>query len=172
MCLAELQGESQKKHVDKPEACWKGRDIMDRREVELLELFGFNEFYVWLQPNTTFKNLNPAVEDNGGSMMIWACFAAPEPGWFAIIDKTINSELKKTIFLEEKKKTKAQQKVDHATRQQPKSFKEWLRRNAMMNCAHHTRTLNSCDLQETNILNVHTQNPTGTWFILIFFEKR
>ncbi len=34
----------------------------------------------------------PSVNHGGGSIMVWACFAASGPGQLAIIDGTMNSE--------------------------------------------------------------------------------
>ena len=39
------------------------------------------------------KNLNPSVKHGGGIIMVWASFAASEPGRLAIIDGAMTSEL-------------------------------------------------------------------------------
>ena len=75
-------------HVDTPEDCWK--NILWTNETEI-KLFGLNEkHYVWRRANTAFQHKNhvPSVKHGGDSIMVWACFAAPEPGRLAIIDRT------------------------------------------------------------------------------------
>ena len=68
-----------------------------------IKLFGLNEkHYVWQQANTAFqhKNLFTSVKHGGGSIMVWACFAASEPERLAIIDGAMISELYQKILQE------------------------------------------------------------------------
>ncbi len=46
------------------------------------------------------KNLIPSVKHGGGSIMVWAFFAASWPGQPAITDGTMNSELFQQIIKE------------------------------------------------------------------------
>lgn len=73
-CLQLAQG-----HGDKPEVYWK---IVLLTDETLVELLGLNEkHYVWQRPNTAFlhKNLIQSVKRDGGSIIVWACFAAFRP---------------------------------------------------------------------------------------------
>ncbi len=58
--------------------------------------------YIWRKTNTGFhkKNIIPTVKHGGGSVMVWGCFAASEPGRLAIIDGTMNSALYQKILKE------------------------------------------------------------------------
>ncbi|KAF7646092.1 hypothetical protein LDENG_00193750 [Lucifuga dentata] len=69
-----------KEYIGNPEAFW--RSILWSEESKI-ELFGRNEnCYVWRKANTAFlkKNLVPTVKHGGGSILVWACFAAGGPG--------------------------------------------------------------------------------------------
>ncbi len=59
-------------------------------------------YYVRRKEHTAFqlKNLIPSVKHGGGSIMVWACFAASWPGQPAITDGTMNSELYQQILKE------------------------------------------------------------------------
>lgn len=62
-----------------------------------------------LQPITTLKNLIPAVEHDGGSIMIRACSVAPQPGF--IINESMNSGLKKEIQNSEQQESGSRNKT-------------------------------------------------------------
>ena len=86
-----------------------------------IELFGLDEKrYVWRKENTAFqhKNLVPSVKHDGSIIVVWLCFAASGPGWLAIIDETLNSELYQQ-FLKENLRTSfcALNLKGHAARQ-------------------------------------------------------
>ncbi|KAF7645015.1 hypothetical protein LDENG_00211660 [Lucifuga dentata] len=66
-----------------------------------IELFGRNENrYVWRKANTAFlkKNLVPTVKLGGGSILVWACFAAGGPGNLTVIDGLMNSSVYQSIL--------------------------------------------------------------------------
>ncbi len=89
-------------------------------------------YYVQRKEHTAsqLKNLIPSVKHGGGSIMAWACFAASWPEQPAIIDGTMNSELRipanskgkhQDIYL----RTESQENVGHAARQQPQAHKSF-----------------------------------------------
>uniref|UniRef100_A0A8C4TBF5 Transposase n=1 Tax=Erpetoichthys calabaricus TaxID=27687 RepID=A0A8C4TBF5_ERPCA len=124
-------------HVDKPQGYWKNVLWTDETKIEL---FGLNEkCYVWRKENTVFqhKNLMPSVKHGGGSVMVWACFAASGPGQLAFIDGTMNSELYQRI-LKENVRTSVQElnlkrrwvmQQDNDPKHTSRSTKEWLKKN-------------------------------------------
>ncbi len=91
-------------------------------------------YYVQRKEHTAFqlKNLIPSVKHGGGSIMVWACFAASWPGQPAIIDGTMNSELYQQILKENVRtsvlRTESQENVGHAARQQPQAHKSFYQR--------------------------------------------
>ncbi|KAF7651836.1 hypothetical protein LDENG_00104850, partial [Lucifuga dentata] len=82
----------------KPEAFWRSILLSDESKIEL---FGRNEnHYVWRKANTAFlkKNLVPTVKLGGGSILVWACFAAGGPGNLTVIDGLMNSSVYQSIL--------------------------------------------------------------------------
>lgn len=84
--MAELRGESYSSlkrkfqlatyHLYKPESIWKNVLCM----VETIIIF-FPAYLI------------PFVKHEGGSIVVWSCFAASEPGQLAFVNGTMNSEL-------------------------------------------------------------------------------
>ncbi len=89
-----------KKYLYYPQDFWENILWTDETKAEL---FGrCVSCYIWCKTNTAFhkKNIIPTVKHGGGSVMVWGCFAAAGPGWFAIIDGTMNSALYQKILKE------------------------------------------------------------------------
>uniref|UniRef100_A0AAZ3P037 Transposase Tc1-like domain-containing protein n=1 Tax=Oncorhynchus tshawytscha TaxID=74940 RepID=A0AAZ3P037_ONCTS len=81
-----------KVHLDVPQRYWQ--NIMWTVETTV-ELFERNtQHYVERKKGTVHqhKNLIPTVKYGGGSIMVWGCFTASEPGLLAIINGKINSQ--------------------------------------------------------------------------------
>lgn len=128
-----------KNHLDHPQSFWENVLWTDQTKVEL---FGRNASrYIWRKKNTAFdkKNIVPTVKHGGGSVMIWACFAASGPGRLAMIDGTMNSARYQGILgknvrpsvrdLKLKRTWVLQQ--DNDPKHTSKSTSEWLKKNKM-----------------------------------------
>ncbi len=69
-----------KKYLDYTQDLWANILWTDETKVEL---FGrCVSRYIWHKTNTAFhkKNIIPTVKHDGGSVMVWGCFAASGPG--------------------------------------------------------------------------------------------
>ncbi len=89
-----------KTYLDYAQDFWENIMWTDESKVEL---FGrCVSRYIWCKTNTAFhkKNIIPTFKHGGGTVMVWGCFAASEPGQLAIIDETINSALYQKILKE------------------------------------------------------------------------
>ncbi len=94
--------------------------------------------YIWHKTNTAFhkKNIIPTVKYGSGSVMVWGCFAASEPGWLAIIDGTMNSWNQKILkengrlsVCDLKLKRTWVMQQDNDPKHTSKSTSEWLKKN-------------------------------------------
>ena len=59
-----------------------------------VEPFGhIDRCYVWRKPKTAFneENIRPTVKHGGGSILLWRCFAASDPGKLVLITSRMNS---------------------------------------------------------------------------------
>ncbi len=83
------------------------------------------------------KRTSYHVKHGGGSVMVWGCFAASEPGWLIIIDETMNSAPHKKILKEnvwasvwdlKLKRTWVMQQ-DNDLKHTGKSTSDWLNKN-------------------------------------------
>ena len=74
-----------RKHLDDPQDLWENTLWTDKTKVELFGRCVCH--YIWRKSNTAFqkKNIVPTVKYGGGSVMIWACFAASGPGRLAVV---------------------------------------------------------------------------------------
>ncbi|KAK3530954.1 hypothetical protein QTP70_007256 [Hemibagrus guttatus] len=89
-----------RKHLDDPQDFWENTLWPDETK---MRLFGRSvSHYVWRKSNTAFqkKNITPTVKYGGGSVMVWGCFAASEPGRLAVINGTMNSAVYQKILKE------------------------------------------------------------------------
>ncbi len=88
------------KYLDYPQDFWANILWTDETEVKL---FGrCVSRYIRRKTNTAFHQTNiiPTVKYGGGNVMVWGCFAASGPGWFARIDGTMNSARYQKILKE------------------------------------------------------------------------
>ncbi len=89
-----------------------------------------------IKPTQHF-NIIPTVEHGGGSVMVWGCFGASEPGRLAIIDGTMNSAFYQKILKENvwpsvcdlKLKCTWVMQQDNDLKHTSKSTSEWLTKN-------------------------------------------
>ncbi|KAK3508530.1 hypothetical protein QTP70_031914 [Hemibagrus guttatus] len=95
--------------------------------------------YVWRKSNTAFqkKNIIPTVKYGGGSVMVWGCYAASEPGRLAVINGTMNSAVYQKILKENVRPSVSDLKLkrtwvlqqDNDPKHTSKSTSEWLKKN-------------------------------------------
>ncbi|KAF7641700.1 hypothetical protein LDENG_00274330 [Lucifuga dentata] len=112
-----------KEYNGKHEAFWRSILWSDESKIEL---FGRNK-----------KNLVLTVKHGGGSILVWACFAAGRPGNLTVIDSLINSSVYQSI-LDEHVKVSARKlylgtkwilQQDNDPKHSSKSTVEWLQKN-------------------------------------------
>ncbi len=115
-----------------PKKSWLSPRLLDKYSVDW-----WDKSYIWRKTNTAFhkKNIIPTVNHGGGSVMVWGCFAASGPGWFAIIDGTMNSALYQKILKENIQPSVCDLKHTWVMQQHndpkhtSKSTSEWLKKN-------------------------------------------
>lgn len=78
------------------------------------------------------KNFIPCVKYGVGNTTVWACFVDSGPGWLAIIDEILNSELYWQTVQENVRvsvcelKLKRKWSCNKTMTQKSKSYKKWL----------------------------------------------
>ena len=55
--------------------------------------------YVWRKGNTAFhrKNITPKAKHDGGSVMLWGCFAVSGPAQVAMIEETMKENVGSSV---------------------------------------------------------------------------
>lgn len=171
-----------KDHLDAPQHFWQKILWTDETKIEL---FGRNtQRYIWRKNGTAHQPQNtiPTVKHGGGSIMVWACFAASGPGQITVIDGKMNSKLYQDILQENIRPSVRQLQLkrewvmqqDNDSKHTSKSTKEWLtqKKIRVLEWPSQSPDLNPIEMLWHDLKKaIHTRQPRNLAELKLFCQE-